>query len=124
MRMRWGGIVVAFLAMGCGQRHGQVSGTVSVDGALLDYGIINFVAADGAASAPILDGSFEAGGVPLGSVRIAVRALPRPIVSAPSAAGTRPFAPLPERYLSPSDSGLSLEVRPGHQRHAIAITGT
>ena len=115
--------MLACLALGCGHRHGQVSGTVTVDGMPLDYGIINFVAKDGAASAPILDGAYEASGVPLGAVQIAVRALPRPVVAAPAAAGSRPFAPLPERYLSPRDSGLSLEVRPGRQRHDVAVAG-
>jgi hypothetical protein len=89
----------------------------------LDYGIVNFVGLDGAASAPILDGAYEAGGVPLGTVRIAVRALPRPVVAAPTA-GTGAYVPLPERYLSPRDSGLAIEVRAGRQRHDIAVTGT
>lgn len=124
IRRRWWGIAAACLAVGCGQRLGHVAGTVLVDGEPLDYGIINFVAPAGAASAPILDGAFEAGGVPLGRVQIAVRAMPRPVVAAPAAAGVRPFGPLAERYLSPERSGLSLEVRPGRQRHDVVISGT
>jgi len=124
MRYRWGAVVLAIAALGCGQRHGQVSGSVSVDGVPLDYGIVNFVGLDGAASAPILDGAYEAGGVPLGTVRIAVRALPRPVVAAPTAGTVRAYVPLPERYLSPRDSGLATEVRAGRQRHDIAVTGT
>jgi hypothetical protein len=124
IRRRWWSLAVACLVVGCGRRLGHVAGTVRVDGAPLDYGIINFVAPGGAASAPILDGAFEADGVPLGSVQIAVRALPRPVVAAAAAAGARPFAPLAERYLSPEHSGLSLEVRPGRQRHDVLLTGT
>jgi hypothetical protein len=124
MMGRLGLVVLAVAAAGCGSRHGDVSGSVTVDGRPLDYGIVNLVGSGGAASAPILDGRFEAGGVPLGSVKLAVRALPRPVVAAPAADGTRPFAPLPARYLSPDDSGLALEVRPGQQRHDIALSGT
>jgi len=124
MGYRWGAVVLAVVALGCGQRHGQVSGSVTVDGVPLDYGIVNFVGLDGAASAPILDGAYEAGGVPLGTVRIAVRALPRPVVAAPTAGPVRPYMPLPDRYLSPRDSGLAIEVKAGRQRHDISMTGT
>jgi hypothetical protein len=124
MGYRWGAVVLAVVALGCGQRHGQVSGSVTVDGVPLDYGIVNFVGLDGAASAPILDGAYEAGGVPLGTVRIAVRALPRPVVGAPPAGPVRPYMPLPDRYLSPRDSGLAIEVNAGRQRHDLAVTGT
>lgn len=124
MRWRAGLVVLAIAAPGCGERHGRVSGTVTVDGRPLDYGIVNLVGSGGAASAPILDGRFEAGGVPLGSVKIAVRALPRPVVATPAGDGTRPFAPLPTRYMSPDDSGLALEVKPGAQRHDLLVSGT
>lgn len=124
MRWRAGLVVLVLAAAGCGRRLGDVAGSVTVDGRPLDYGIVNFVGSAGAASAPVLDGRFEAGGVPLGTVGIAVRALPRPVVAEPATAATRPFAPLPERYLSPHDSGLSLEVRPGSQHHDIVLSGT
>jgi len=124
MMWRAGIVVLTVIAAGCGRRHGDVNGSVAVDGRPLDYGIVNFVGTAGAASAPVLDGRFEAGGVPLGTVRIAVRALPRPVVADPAAGATRPFAPLPDRYLSPHDSGLTLEVRPGAQRHDLVLSGT
>ena len=124
MTWRAGLVVLVLAAAGCGRRLGDVAGSVAVDGRPLDYGIVNFVGAAGAASAPILDGRFEAGGVPLGTVRIAVRALPRPVVADPAAGATRPFSPLPDRYLSPHDSGLTLEVKPGPQRHDLVLSGT
>jgi hypothetical protein len=124
MTWRAGLVVLVLAAAGCGRRLGDVAGSVAVDGRPLDYGIVNFVGAAGAASAPVLDGRFEAGGVPLGTVRIAVRALPRPVVAEPAAGATRPFAPLPDRYLSPQDSGLTLEVKPGPQRHDLVLSGT
>lgn len=116
--------VVAAVGLGCGPRLGEVSGTVAVDGMPLDYGIVNLVGPGGAASAPVLEGRFEAGGVPLGPVRLAVRALPRPVVADPASAGARPYAPLPERYLAPESSGLSLDVKPGRQRLDLTLTGT
>lgn len=116
---------LALLAgLACGPRHGDVSGHVTVDGMPLDYGIVNFVTDGAASSAPVVDGMFAAGGVPLGTVRIAVRALPRPVVAEPAAANARPYAPLPDRYLSPEASGLTLEVRPGRQVHDIVVSGT
>ena len=124
MTWRAGLVVLALAAAGCGRRLGDVSGNVAVDGRPLDYGIVNLVGSGGAASAPILDGRFEAGGVPLGGVKIAVRALPRPVVAAPAAGGNRPFAPLPARYMSPDDSGLTRDVKPGPQRHDIVLSGT
>lgn len=120
----WPSILVAMLAAGCGARLGHVSGSVAVDGAALDYGIVNLVGPGGAASAPILDGRFEAGGVPLGTVRIAVRALPRPVVADPAAADARPYAPLPDRYSAAESSGLTLDVKPGRQRLDLTLTGT
>lgn len=118
--------VLASLVAGgaCGPRHGAVSGRVTVDGVPLDYGIVNFVTNGAASSAPVVDGTFAAGGVPLGTVRIAVRALPRPVVAEPAAADARPYAPLPDRYLSPEESGLTLDVRPGRQVHDIVVSGT
>lgn len=97
---------------------------MSVDGVPLDYGIVNFVGLDGAASPPIVDGAYAAGGVPLGTIRIAVRVLPRPVVAAPTTGTVRPYVPLPERYLSPRDSGLAVEVKAGRQRHDINVTDT
>lgn len=116
--------VALVAASACGPRHGEVSGRVTVDGAPLDYGIVNFVAPGAASSAPVVDGKFTAGGVPLGSVKIAVRALPRPVVAEPAAASTRPYAPLPDRYLSPEQSGLTLDVKVGRQSHDITVSGT
>lgn len=118
----WIAMPVVVALVGCRPRLGEVSGTVTVDGSPLDYGIVNFVSPGGAASAPVLAGKFEAGGVPVGAVRIAVRALPRPVVAEPAAEGARPYAPLPERYLSSEQSGLSLDVKGGRQRHDISIS--
>lgn len=128
MAARGWALIVAVVGLvagpACGPRHGEVSGRVTVDGAPLDYGIVNFVARGAASSAPVVDGRFAAGGVPLGSVKIAVRALPRPVVAEPAAASARPYAPLPERYLSPEQSGLTLDVKAGRQSHDITVSGT
>lgn len=126
---RWTAVVatvvaIALAAPGCGRQRGDVSGRIMVDGVPLDCGIVNFVAPGAAASAAVLDGAYEAGGVPLGAVRIAVRALPRPVVAPPPQGASRPYAPLPARYASPEESGLTLEVRPGRQQRDITLSGT
>ena len=59
-----GGLVLALLVVaGCGgAREGQVSGTVKVDGALVEEGAITFIPADGqgqTAGGPIKDGQYS-----------------------------------------------------------------
>lgn len=108
-------------AGGCGRRHGRVSGTVTVDGRPLDHGVVNFIGAGGAASAPVLSGAYDASPVPVGRAGIAVRATPRPAVADPAAAAVD-FVPLPDRYIEPERSGLSLDVVAGDQRHDISIS--
>ncbi|MFM7206704.1 MAG: hypothetical protein ACKO4T_08555 [Planctomycetaceae bacterium] len=84
-------LAIVILNGGCSRRSGCVSGTVTVDGRPLEYGMVNFVGAGGAASAP-------AGG------------------------GQRPFAPLPDRYASPGQSGLAVDVVAGDQRLDLPLT--
>lgn len=121
-RLAAGAVLVAAAVAGCGPRHGHVSGSVTVDGRPLDYGMVNFVGRSGAASAPVNAGTYEASMVPPGPVGITVRAMPRPAVADPAAGGALPFAPLPDRYLAPERSGLTLDVVAGRQRHDIAVS--
>jgi hypothetical protein len=52
----------------------DVAGTVELDGKPIEKGVINFIAENGDASAEIVAGKFEARDVPLGKVRIYIKA--------------------------------------------------
>jgi len=114
--------LIASLA-GCGPTSGRVSGTVTIDGKPLDYGMVDFRGTSGVASAPVIDGAYAAEQVPVGAVGIAVRSMPRPAIAPPSSLGTTAHhGSLPDRYLDPATSGLSVEVRGGQQRHDLSLT--
>ncbi len=122
--------LVAFA--GCNARTGSISGTVTVDGVPIGNGSVTIVGEQGApASASIVAGEYRVEKVPIGPARIAVRSLPPPSMMAPppkagsgseTAAVPSTFEPLPDRYLTPEQSGLSLEVVAGEQQHDITVT--
>ena len=122
--------LVAFA--GCNARTGSISGTVTVDGVPIGNGSVTIVGEQGTpASASIVAGEYRVEKVPIGPARIAVRSLPPPSMMAPppkAGSGDGPasvpptFEPLPDRYLTPEQSGLSLEVVAGEQQHDITVT--
>lgn len=124
--MQWRTVVILVFAtaFGCGSATGRISGTVLFRGQPLASGSVTLLAADGQRfdTALVADGSFSFEGVPLGRATIAVHSHPRvPAIllgkdryTAAGAEAARRVM-IPERYGSPPDSGLFVEVRRGEQ---------
>ena len=117
-----GVVGLAAILVGCGPRHGTVSGMVTVDGRPLDYGMVDFTALGGVASAPVVDGRFTVERVPVGHATVTVRSVPRPVVAERSTTANTFQGPIPDRYMMPEQSGLSLEVSAGSQRHDVPVS--
>ena len=114
------------LTNGCGGRPvGDVSGKVTFGGKPLAFGMIAFVAADGAvASGNVHDGSYHVAKVPAGAAKITVQAFAPPLpLGTPDRAqhSSRPqtprkeFTPIPARYQDARDVGPDLY---GGRRHS------
>ena len=121
---------------GCDQQAtvGRVSGIVRLDGKPLTTGAVRFVPAAGrAASGKIqADGTFtlgtygESDGALMGKHQVAILAFEatrpgqRTEGGRPPAAVTKPL--VPERYMAPGTSGLTFEVKPGHNQADFDLT--
>jgi hypothetical protein len=127
--------VFFLLAAGCGsQSSGTVTGKVTYRGEVVPAGIVFFFGSgEQAASAQIAgDGSYEASGVPLGDVKVAVSG-PPPRPSKEQAANNpmlrkRGYVPpdeksvsIPGKYSRPGTSGLGVTVTEGAQTFDIDL---
>jgi hypothetical protein len=129
-RLGFSAVAVVLLAAGCsfGPSTGTVSGEVTLDGAPLKEGTIDFVPADGktsSASATITDGKYKVDAVPVGEKIIKI--------SAPRVVGKRPVydtkdSPtvdevkelIPEKYNIRSDQKYT--VAAGKQEKSFPLT--
>jgi len=105
-----------------GQTGAEASGRVTLDGKPFTAGTVVFVGPAGSTAAEVKpDGSYRAGNVPLGTVRVTI------VTTGPSAApkggyGPAPQVPPPPRYRSADTSGLKLDVSTGDNSFDIAMT--
>jgi hypothetical protein len=137
-------LVIAALAMaaalGCGPSKATVTGTVTYSGQPLPSGTITFESQAGAKTvkgSAILNGKYTISDFPTGLVKVTVMTTPPSTGgSAPpggvttiqptsgAAAGTPPgrYVPIPPKYSSPTDSGLTYEVKGGEQTKDFPLT--
>jgi hypothetical protein len=128
-------VLLLLTAVGCGsQSGGTVTGKVTYRGEVVPAGIVFFFGSgEQAVSAQIAaDGSYEASGVPLGDVKIAVNG-PPPRPSKEQAANNpmlrkRGYVPpdeksvsIPAKYSRPNTSGLYLTVTEGAQTFNVEL---
>lgn len=132
---------------GCARSVGSVSGTVTYKGQTLAYGRVTFVCADGTVVSGKIesDGTYTIHEAPIGPAKVSVRcleeAMPTLTLADPSARpgvrGTGRQAPMmlpaadkprsqkalriPDHYQAAETSGLTYDVRTGHQTHAIRL---
>lgn len=114
------------LTAGCsGDRPLVIRGTVSMDGAPLPYGVVQFHGPEGRLVTAVVgsDGTFTATEVPPGSVRVAVvediMALP-PKGTDTKAGKAR--APIPKRYKDVQTSGLTYTITRTTRNLDIVLT--
>lgn len=132
------GIVLSLFTLivaGCGQRMGDITGTVSYKGKALPSGQVTFFGADKqvVGGSSIVEGKYKVLKVPPGAVKITVRTPPPP---PPAGQTPKQNAPqqreegmppplesiaIPPKYSSPDQSGLTYEVKPGSQTHPIDL---
>jgi hypothetical protein len=118
------------VSTGCGGGKAKVTGTVTYRGTPLPVGTVTFFAANNqiVGSAPIRDGKYEMKDVPSGPMKISVSTPPAvkpdrrhpPPADMPGGAAT-PSVQLPPKYNSPTESGLTYEVKGGSQEHSIDL---
>ena len=122
------------LFVGCGNPIGGVTGLVNYGGKPLPEGRITFLCDGGkrpAVSAEVSSGRCAVADLPAGRARVMVETFPPPSATSKHAApGGLPtldvpddppshgmYVRIPERYKRPDASGLSIDIRPGHQVH-------
>jgi hypothetical protein len=119
------GLRVCLLSLAClagcscsGDRLRVVRGTVSVDGAPLPYGVVQFHGPAGRLVAAALqsDGTFTATDLPPGEVRVAVV---EDIMTTPKG---KKRVQIPARYKDPQTSGLSYTVTRATRDLEIVLT--
>jgi hypothetical protein len=94
---------------------GTVTGRVSYKGQPLPGGVILFRSANGTSVRALIDatGAYQAQGVPVGAVRVAIDAQP--------GAGKAPAVLIPLRYSDPETSGIRHTVQKGSQTFNIEM---
>jgi hypothetical protein len=122
--------LAALAVAGCGKGKGTVSGEVRYKGVPLASGQVTLFC-QGADKAvfhgDVTDGKYSFGNVPAGPVVFTVATLPptRPgRMPAGEAVPVLPrgkYVPLPRKYGSPSQSGLSYDVTSGSQAHDLDL---
>jgi hypothetical protein len=141
---RIAGPLLLLSLLGCDGKTGEISGTVTYRGQPLPYGTLLFYCSDQQIISRLIspDGTYEAGGIPTGPVRIAIRTYPPippgyqipqrlpPSRDAPNL-GRAPsngtsgnkakLVKIPGKYSNPDESGLALEVNEGQQSFKIDL---
>lgn len=142
LRSCWLAMTIAVVCCaGCGDDRlplGKVSGTVTLDGAPLARGIVHFIPQSGPASSGVVrEGSYvlstydKGDGAMLGRHTIYLapdidESYMQGYTQADYAAGKPPPTPpaqtqIPPKYLTPSSSGLSVEVVAGSNVHDLQL---
>jgi hypothetical protein len=122
----------ALIVAGCGQRMGEVTGTVTYNGKALPSGQVTFFGADKqvVGGSSIIEGKYKVLKVPPGTVKITVRTPPPPPPASQTAKQDAPppekrppleSIAIPPKYGNPDQSGLTYEVKPGSQEHPIDL---
>ena len=122
---------------GCGRQAGSVSGKVTLKGQPVPGGTVTFLGADDrAASCPIeADGTYTIDRVAVGVAKVAVAppvsAAPKGVKMDPgkmgapadpgAAAAPAKRVAIPEQYQDPTQSGLTCDVKAGHQDYNIDL---
>jgi hypothetical protein len=140
-------LVLAFVVLpgviGCGPRVGSVTGTVSYKGTPLKGGNLAFVTANNQSfGSPIgEDGHYAVNKVPAGPVKITVEtaslkqeamsarkyapppgaAVPEGYKMSDPTAARRDYVPIPGKYATVDQSGLSYTVTPGTQTFDVKL---
>lgn len=130
-RFRLGATMVLLLFFaGCGKRTGEVSGTVSYQGQPVSSGSVTFFDKNNqvVGSSVITAGKYKVRQVPAGAVTITVISAPPPSKvkkgTAPpdkDAVSADEGVTIPPEYGKPDKSGLTYQVKPGPQKHAIEL---
>jgi hypothetical protein len=128
-------ILNALVCSGCGPGHGDLSGKVSFNGQPVRVGSVVVLPADNMPRSVLIeDGTYTVRNLPAGSVKLAVNS-PDPLLQrsagrnaaarqkAEAAAAVRAekWFPIPEKYASFEQSGLSCEVRSGTNSFDLAL---
>ncbi len=103
------------ICTGCGdgkkvdENRTTVSGAITFDGKPLPAGTISFGSSTDStgSTVPIRDGKYASGRVPLGSNMVTID------TSSVRYGNPAQFVEIPERYMDPTKSGLSVDVQPG-----------
>lgn len=131
VRFRMGAAMALLLIVtGCGKRTGEVSGTVSYQGQPVSSGSVTFFDKNNqvVGSSVITAGKYKVQQVPVGAVTITVISAPPPSKvkkgTAPpdkDAVSADEGVAIPPEYGKPDKSGLTYQVKPGPQKHAIEL---
>ncbi len=122
--------LTVWIVAGCGGGKSEVTGTVSYRGKPLQSGIVSFFDKEDhiVGTSSIEEGKYTIQQVPPGAVKITVTTVPvfRPTADGAKPSGDNKAAPvedidLPPKYGQPDQSGLTYEVKPGKQEHAIDL---
>jgi hypothetical protein len=129
MQRVWALVCLGLFAIGlvgCGSSTGSVSGQVSYQGKTVPSGSVTFVTDKGeaAGTSPIKDGAYTIHNVPVGKVKIGVSTPPAggtPPPGVPAAGTSGTTLQVPDKYRTPDQSGLTLDVKGGEQSHNINL---
>jgi hypothetical protein len=122
---------LAMLLVGCGgPGGGTVTGTVTLDGRLVNHGTVAYQSANGKVVSAMIrpDGTYEAVGVPVGEAVITVQTYPVAPTMAPPGSGpvmsptAARYTPVPYVYGDAKRSPLRYTVQAGDQPHDLALT--
>jgi hypothetical protein len=139
-------LFVVLVASGCGEKKGDVSGTITYHGKPLTVGNISFMDANNQVlgASPVTEGKYAMVKVPVGPVRIVIASTRRPgsTVQHPllkakdrpnnpkkGKSEDRPLAEdhsnsvisIPEKYSNPDRSGLTYTVQPGENTFDVDL---
>lgn len=122
---------VVLLCIGCGPTPATITGKVTFEGKPITTGTIAFLAQNGkVVSGNIWQGEYQVEGVEIGpGARVSVISHhPSPMMRPPTGPiedvpqqKTLEFVPIPDRYASAAESGLSCEVVEGVQTHNFSL---
>jgi hypothetical protein len=109
-----------------------VSGTVTYQGKPLPSGTVQFTGNNNLGDSAVIqpDGTYTAGKVPLGAVKVTVTTnaggpgsgtMKPPGGDLPGMPATPQAVPIPTKYKDTGTSGLGLEVKPGRQTYDIPL---
>ena len=139
------GTCLVLTAAGCGSNNLELTGTVTYNNGSLPYGTVTLYCNDGHIVSGLIeeDGSFRIPNVPRGPARVTVvthppiprgfqlpQQLPKskdaPVLSnygsQTNALALKKYVPIPDRYSSPDQSGLAVEVTRTNRNVDLELT--